>query len=105
MSLTSKRRSQPVRPDAFGTLMDDIENLLAAENNYTPQYDFLTEEYDYDDITAISRNRSINVLRCLKMWYDLSSDVFIVAVNIVDRFLSKMKVNRRINVTLIILDI
>lgn len=92
MSLTSKRRSQPAQPDAIGTLMDDVENLLAVEQNYTPQYDISLEGHEYDDITAISRNRSINVLRCLKMWYDLSSDVFIVAVNIVDRFLSKMKV-------------
>lgn len=45
-----------------------------------------------EDVTAGARDGSINVLRCLKMWYDLSSDVFLISVNIIDRFLTKMKV-------------
>lgn len=32
------------------------------------------------------------MLRCLKVWYELPSDVLHTAINLVDRFLTKMKV-------------
>lgn len=38
------------------------------------------------------RNGSAHVLRCLKVWYDLPPDTFFNAVNIMDRFLTRMKV-------------
>lgn len=31
-------------------------------------------------------------MRCLKVWYELSNDVLFAAINLVDRFLTKMKV-------------
>merc|ERR1712038_1704757 len=37
------------------------------------------------------RDGSSHVLRCLKVWYDLPSDVFFGAVSSIDRFLTKMK--------------
>lgn len=92
MSPVSKRRSRPDQPDAITSIMDELECLLDNEHHYTPYLDVSREELERDDISAIGRNRYINVLRCLKMWYELPSEVFIVAVNIVDRFLSKMKV-------------
>ena len=39
------------------------------------------------------RDGSAHVLRCLKVWYDLPSDVFHTAVANIDTFLAKMKVN------------
>ena len=39
------------------------------------------------------RDGSSHVLRCLKVWYDLPSDVFHTAVSNIDTFLAKMKVN------------
>lgn len=32
------------------------------------------------------------MLRCLKVWYELSNEVLFTAINLVDRFLTKMKV-------------
>lgn len=32
------------------------------------------------------------MLRCLKVWYELPNDVLFAAINLVDRFLTKMKV-------------
>merc|ERR1739848_671557 len=37
------------------------------------------------------RDGSAHVLRCLKVWYDLPSDVFHTAVNNIDTFLTKTK--------------
>jgi len=37
------------------------------------------------------RDGSAHVLRCLKVWYDLPSDVFHTAVANIDTFLAKMK--------------
>jgi len=42
-------------------------------------------------ITSGMRDGSSHVLRCLKVWYDLPSDVFFGAVSSIDRFLAKMK--------------
>ena len=40
------------------------------------------------------RDGSAHVLRCLKVWYDLPSDVFHTALANIDTFLAKMKVKR-----------
>lgn len=47
---------------------------------------------DPSEITTGIRDGSAHVLRCLKVWYDLPSDVLFVAINLMDRFLTKMKV-------------
>jgi hypothetical protein len=47
---------------------------------------------DPTEITNGIRDGSAHVLRCLKVWYDLPSDVLFVAINLMDRFLTKMKV-------------
>lgn len=44
------------------------------------------------EITIAERDGAAHVLRCLKVWYDLSNDVLFTAINLVDRFLTKMKV-------------
>lgn len=43
-------------------------------------------------MTIGARDGAAHVLRCLKVWYDLPSDVLFAAINLVDRFLTKMKV-------------
>ena len=40
------------------------------------------------------RDGSAHVLRCLKVWYDLPSDVFHTALANIDTFLAKMKVSQ-----------
>ena len=37
------------------------------------------------------RDGSAQVLRCLKVWYELPPDVLFIALNIMDRFLSRMR--------------
>ena len=44
-------------------------------------------------ISAGMRDGSAHVLRCLKVWYDLPSDVFHTALTNIDTFLAKMKVS------------
>lgn len=44
------------------------------------------------EVTVGIRDGTAHVLRCLKVWYDMPSEVLFVAVNLVDRFLTKMKV-------------
>lgn len=95
MSPISKCRSRPEHPDASIALMDQLENMLENEYASTPNIQISPQAKEPGDVTAGARDGSINVLRCLKMWYDLSSDVFLTAVNIVDCFLTKMKVRSK----------
>lgn len=44
------------------------------------------------EVTVGARDGAAHVLRCLKVWYDMPSDVLFVATNLVDRFLTKMRV-------------
>lgn len=44
------------------------------------------------EITIGTRDGAAHVLRCLKVWYDLPTDILFAAINLVDRFLTKMKV-------------
>lgn len=44
------------------------------------------------EVTAGGRDGSAYVLRCLKMWYELPSDVLFNAMSLVDRFLDRMAV-------------
>jgi len=48
-----------------------------------------------DEITMDARDKSAYILRCLKVVYDSSSDVFLVAINLMDRFLTKMKARQK----------
>lgn len=43
------------------------------------------------DVTVGMRDGSAQVLRCLKVWYELPSEVLFTALNIMDRFLSRMR--------------
>lgn len=53
-------------------------------------------QQDGGEISMRMRNGSAHVLRCLKVWYDLPPDTFFNAVNIMDRFLTRMKVSKTI---------
>ncbi|KAF2348582.1 Cyclin N-terminal [Trinorchestia longiramus] len=44
-----------------------------------------------NEISGFMRNASAHVLRFLKVWYELPSDAFFLAINIIDRFLTRMK--------------
>lgn len=71
----------------FGKLYES----LALETKYQPSL-VLPEDSNNGEVTVGARDGAAHVLRCLKMWYDFPSDVLFVAVNLVDRFLTKMRV-------------
>lgn len=77
---------QPIE-QLFGKLYES----LALETKYQPSL-VLPEDSNNGEITVGARDGAAHVLRCLKMWYDFPSDVLFSAVNLVDRFLTKMRV-------------
>lgn len=77
-------------PDAIHPLFEQLQEALVLEVKYQPNLQLPTISQN-DEITIGARDGSAHVLRCLKVWYDLPSDVFFVAINLMDRFLTKMK--------------
>ncbi|OAD58761.1 Cyclin-G2, partial [Eufriesea mexicana] len=77
-------------PDAIHSLLEQLQEALVLEVKYQPNLQ-LPSISQNDEITIGARDGSAHVLRCLKVWYDLPSDVFFVAINLMDRFLTKMK--------------
>ncbi|KAI4501658.1 hypothetical protein M0802_002993 [Mischocyttarus mexicanus] len=77
-------------PDAIHPLLEQLQEALVLEVKYQPDLQLLTTTQN-DEITIEARDGSAHVLRCLKVWYDLPSDVFFLAINSMDRFLTKMK--------------
>lgn len=75
-----------------GPLMDRLDEALSLETKFRPYLDLPPVSRERQDVTIGIRDGSAHVLRCLKIWYDLPSDVFFVATNLMDRFLTKMKV-------------
>ncbi|XP_034191175.2 cyclin G isoform X1 [Osmia lignaria lignaria] len=77
-------------PDAIHPLLEQLQEALVLEVKYQPNLQLPTMSQT-EEITIGARDGSAHVLRCLKVWYDLPSDVFFVAINLMDRFLTKMK--------------
>lgn len=77
-------------PDAIHPLLEQLQEALVLEVKYQPNL-LLPTTAQNDEITIGARDGSAHVLRCLKVWYDLPSDVFFIAINLMDRFLTKMK--------------
>lgn len=72
-------------------LFIQFHEALALEPKYQPNL-FLPQQSNDGEITIGTRDGAAHVLRCLKVWYELSNDVLFTAINHVDRFLTKMKV-------------
>lgn len=74
-------------PDA---LLQRLSEYLALELKFKPNLQ-LPVCSTGGEVTVGIRDGTAHVLRCLKVWYDMPPEVLFVAVNLVDRFLSKMK--------------
>lgn len=73
-------------------LLTPLLEALALEPKYQPSLALpQVAQQDGGEISMRMRNGSAHVLRCLKVWYDLPPDTFFNAVNIMDRFLTRMK--------------
>lgn len=79
----------------FEKLKEDLVLNLVQEIKFQPNLCQLPITTQDDEITVDARDRSAHVLRCLKVVFDLSSDVFFVAINLMDRFLTKMKARQK----------
>lgn len=100
MSDSSKGRGRPI-PDASNSKKNlkhiwyEIERALSLESKYKANL-LVTNTDQQPDIVALpSRDGAVQILRCLKVWFDLPSIVFLTSVNILDRFLSKMVVRQK----------
>lgn len=72
-------------------VFERLYESLALETKYQPTL-ILPEDSRNGEVTIGARDGAAHVLRCLKMWYEFPSDVLFGAVNLVDRFLTKMRV-------------
>ncbi|EDV30380.1 uncharacterized protein Dana_GF23259, isoform B [Drosophila ananassae] len=82
--------------------LEELHALTSDELYETlKEYDALQDKYhtvlllpkeSRREVTAGGRDGSAYVLRCLKMWYELPSDVLFSAMSLVDRFLDRMAV-------------
>ncbi|KAL1138946.1 hypothetical protein AAG570_009008 [Ranatra chinensis] len=79
-------------PDALQPLLRQLDEALSLETKFQPNIQLPHNALDGSEVTIGIRDGSAHVLRCLKMWYDLPSDVLFIAANLMDRFLTKMKV-------------
>lgn len=88
------QQTQPQQPQpalSFEQMMSKLSELLALEPKYQPNL-YLPQQSCNGEITIGTRDGAAHVLRCLKVWYELPNDVLFAAINLVDRFLTKMKV-------------
>lgn len=87
---SSSQQQQPPQ-QSFEQMMAQLSELLALEPKYQPNL-YLPQQSCNGEITIGTRDGAAHVLRCLKVWYELPNDVLFAAINLVDRFLTKMKV-------------
>ncbi|XP_001358263.2 cyclin G [Drosophila pseudoobscura] len=90
-------------PSSSKKQLEDQLHALTSDELYETlkEYDVLQDKYhtvlllpkeSRREVTAGGRDGSAYVLRCLKMWYELPSDVLFSAMSLVDRFLDRMAV-------------
>ncbi|XP_013189881.2 cyclin G [Amyelois transitella] len=77
--------------DDDAQLYSTLNEYLQLEHKFQPRL-CLPESLENGEVTTRARDGAAHVLRCLKVWYDLPCDVLINAINLFDRFLTKMKV-------------
>ncbi|KAJ3639644.1 hypothetical protein Zmor_002989 [Zophobas morio] len=92
MEKQSKGRSRPM-PDA-GNIKDitlKLQKALQSEN----QFVWNNSDRKSWEVTMSARDGAVHVMRFLKMWFDLPQAVFFTAVNYLDMFLARMKVQEK----------
>ncbi|XP_073981127.1 cyclin G [Rhodnius prolixus] len=78
--------------DIISPSFDKLNEALSLEAKFQPKLQLPVSSQDGHEVTVGIRDGSAHVLRSLKIWYDLPSEVLFVAANLMDRFLTKMKV-------------
>lgn len=72
-------------------LLGQLDKLLAEEGELVGRGPLALP---HQGISSGMRDGSAHVLRCLKVWFELPTDVFHTATANIDTFLAKMKVRR-----------
>lgn len=92
METYSKGRGRP-KPDAgdIKRILYELERALSLQHKF--KSNLVNNDQQPDIVSLESRDSSVHILRCLKVWFDLPSIVFLTSVNVLDRFLSKMVVS------------
>lgn len=98
MDQASKRRGRPtpgaenmnMKPIAF-----NLEEALAVENIYRPNLLVIQDELQPREVTVSDRDRAVNILRLLRIWFDVPHGVFFTAATYLDLFLSRLKVQEK----------
>ncbi|KAJ2942382.1 hypothetical protein O0L34_g15930 [Tuta absoluta] len=88
---TAEHHETPALPDA-AQLYAALNEHLALEAKFQPRLCLPHNSEENSEVTIGARDGAAHVLRCLKVWYDLPDEVLINAINLFDRFLTKMKV-------------
>lgn len=101
-SLTDNENTMKIMNNGSMQTLEDLHTLSSdVLFNTLREYDALQDKYhtvllmpkeSRREVTAGGRDGSAYVLRCLKMWYELPSDVLFSAMSLVDRFLDRMAV-------------
>ncbi|KAJ0184266.1 hypothetical protein K1T71_000689 [Dendrolimus kikuchii] len=86
---STSRHNQP--QDDYARLYTTLNEYLHMEHKYQPRL-CLPAQSENGEVTTGARDGAAHVLRCLKVWFDLPPEVLIGAINLFDRFLTKMKV-------------
>lgn len=87
--MLTRRRRWRYQPTFVVVVVNFKANNISLSNRETF---YIIHSQDGGEITIGTRDGAAHVLRCLKVWYDLPNDVLFTAINLVDRFLTKMKV-------------
>jgi cyclin G2 len=91
MNIRSKGRGRP-GPDAskISKVVQELELALNAEDKLLTNT-IVVDQISNEDALSI-RDGSARKLRFHKLWFDLPSEVFLTSINLLDRFLTRMKV-------------
>lgn len=94
MNNRGKGRGRP-SPDAINIkhIVNELEKALTVEDKYMTNL-FVVDQNSEED-ALLARDSAAQKLRFLKVWFELPSQVFITCINLLDRFLTKMKVKPR----------
>lgn len=89
----SKGRSWPL-PDAVDLTnnLNELEKAIRNEEKYKTNLPITCTDQQPGDVCMSTRNRAVHTLRCLRVWFDLPENVFFMAVQFLDQFLTVMKV-------------
>lgn len=87
---------------ALITNLREVQRALRLEEKYSANLSAVFFDHRPSDVSILARDGAVNTMRYMKVWFDLPEDVWFIAVNLLDRFLTRMKVQERFLACLIV---